>query len=208
MNIQIKRLYIMIMLTSLTSFFSSSDAAVPGEGKKASAPKIAYVNTHELITIDKKLVDKAVDEWRELFKKIESTMAPAEKEIKDLQDKFEKGKSDFESLQKSGVASEDALRKKYQDVSQVEVTFRKRYYDLEQFYQVEINKAQATVAPKIEKAIKELRKSQGWDMVIDGKTVIDADNNFNLTNDVKVKVNKVYQDEKKAKEQAQKTAQK
>ena len=74
----------------------------------------------------------------------------------------------------------------------------------EQFAQDELKKIQFQLSPKIEKAIKEVRKAGGYQLVLRKEFVLDAEEGLDVTNDVLSIMNKEYQEEEsktKAKDQ-------
>ncbi len=170
----------------------------------AKTPKIAYVNVHKIITVESKHLSSSSAEWQDHFNKLQNTIAPADAEIRSLAEKFEKGKKEFMDLQNSKLASEAALKQKYEEVAKFQMDLQQRQYERNQFTDSELNKAHMQVMPKIEKAIKSLRQSQGWDLVLRGESVIDADTSFDLTQQALDILNKEYADEKNAKELASK----
>lgn len=199
--------FIFIILSSLFPF-SVLGQTVPTKStvKKALPTKIAFVNINKIITLDPNILEKASYEWKELYNKLQVTIEPADKELKELEEKFEKVKKEFEDLQKSGVASNEALQRKYEEAARIELNLRKRLQERDQFVQNELNKAQLIVARKIEAAIKKLKAAQGWNMIIRGEYVIDADEYYDLTQEVLEIVNKEYLAEKAKKEKEAKEA--
>jgi Skp family chaperone for outer membrane proteins len=178
------------------------------ETEKAIAPTLAYVNIQKIITLDKNLLSRASDEWRNLYNKLQETLEPANKEIAKLEEAFEKGKSEFEQMQdsmKKGLVGQEALKRKYEDVGRLEYELRLRFQERETFAQNELNKAQAQVGPKLDKVVNEVRKARGLDMIIRAEVVLSAadDPRFDITDDVLAKLNKDYAQEQKLKKEAQ-----
>ena len=180
--------------------------AKPMSAKIGKVPKIGVLNVHRIITVDPKILPQASDEWRSLYNKLQETLKPASKEIEELETRYKKKIAEIESLQKSGVSSKETLQKKYsEEIAPLEYQLQNQYQQRERFAQEELGKAQGVIGPKIEKVLKEVRKSQGWDMIIKGDALIGEPNeDFDITHDVLQALNKNYAVEKAEKEKADK----
>ena len=174
--------------------------------EKSMEFKVAYVNINKIITFDPNLLPNSSQEWKKHYSLFQSKLEPVESELKDLQSKFEKGGQEFESLQKSGIASNEALQKKYEEVAKLEMNLRKRIQERDMFAQEEFKKIQAHMSPKIEKAIREIRLAKNYSMVIRSEFVMDADRSLDITEDVLNLMNKSYQEEEAKKAAEQKAA--
>jgi len=175
------------------------------EEKKMAIPtaKIGFVNVQQIINIDKNNINKGSHEWMDLYNELQNTIEPVKKELKNLEEKYNKSRLDFENLHKSGISSKEALQKKYEELSKIEYELRTRTQELEQFAQNEIAKAQMIVGPKIDKAIAEVKNESNLDIILRGEIILAANIEFDLTQKVIDKINKEYQkelEEKKAKE--------
>lgn len=178
------------------------------ESRKAVTPKIAFVNLQRIIT-DKSNLSKGSIEWNDLYAKIQKTIEPEDKELMELEDKFEKGRSEFEELQKSmksGLSNQDALRRKYEEVGRIEMELRNRLQQRESFTQNELSKAQAQIGPKLDKIINQTRKNQGWDIILRAEVVLSSDEKFDITDQILEQLNKEYLEEQKAKKEAEKSS--
>lgn len=204
------------LLLSIGIFFGSTHAELPKSdmpkvesnkiGKKAMATKIAFVNLNRIVTIDPNLIKTASDEWREFYDDLQKKIQPVDEELRKLKDKFEKAKQEFEEMKKGGLMSNEAMQRQYEEAAKLEYELSRKGYDRDQFVREELEKGQKMVGPKIEKAVKELRINQGWDMVIRGEYILDAENKFDLTDQVLEKINKEFAAEKAKKEVAKKEA--
>ncbi len=195
------RLFLGLSIMAVLGFFSNSQA-VPKVARVATAPKIAFVNIQKIISLDPQALGQVSAEWRDLYGKIQEILEPAQKEIADLRDKYEKGKKDFQGLQSSGAVSQEALKRKYEEVARVEYELSMRMQEIESYAQNEVKKAQGQVGPKLDKVINDIRIAQGWDLVLRGEAVLAGADQFDITDDVLTALNKGYIEEKakKAKE--------
>lgn len=202
----------MIMLTACASIFCL-DAADQKSGvansaaKKAVPTKIAFVDMRRIITTDAQSLSSVSHEWKDLFNKVLDTLKPADKELNELSDKFEKAKNEFESLQKSGLTSKEALGRKYEEAGRLEYELRARIQERDNYAQSELAKAQSQIGPKIENVIKTIKKNQGWNAILRSDLLLgDADSEFDVTEEVLSSLNNQYAQEKKAKEEQDKKA--
>lgn len=180
---------------AVLGFFSNSQGA-PKAPRAVAAPKIAFVNVQKIVSFDPQTLGQASAEWRDLYGKIQEILEPAQKEIIDLRDKYEKGKKDFQGLQASGAASQEALKRKYEEVARIEYELSTRMQESEAFAQNEVKKAQAQLGPKLDKVINDIRLAQGWDLVLRGEVVLAGADQFDITDDVLAALNKGYAEEK------------
>lgn len=207
----VKFLFMSIMFTSIFSSFlfgaterKSSGSKQQDSKRTSMEPKNVYVDLTRILTFDPNLLSSSSLEWRKHYTKLQSMLEPIEGELKTLEEKFAKVKSEFESLQKSSVASNEALQSKYQEAAKAQVELEQRMREREQFAQDELKKIQFQLSPKIEKAIKEVRKAGGYQLVLRKEFVLDAEEGLDVTNDVLSIMNKEYQEEEsktKAKDQ-------
>jgi Skp family chaperone for outer membrane proteins len=199
--VMVKRIFLGLSFMAVLNFFNNGEAApkvagAPTTQKVAGVPKLAFVNIQKIITFDEELLPEASHEWREFHTKLKETVEPAQKELADLRDRYEKGKKEFQSLQGSSLTSQEALKRKYEEVARVEYELSTRMQELDSFTQNEVKKAQAHIGPKLDKVINEVRLAQGWDLVARGEFIVAGDERFDITADVLVKLNKEYADEK------------
>lgn len=179
----------------------------PMESKSAATPKVAVVDVRRIISQDPEVLKNgASDEWKELFAKLQDTLRPAQKEIADIEERYKKKASELESLQKSGISSKEALRKKYEEeLAPLEFQLQNQYQQYQRFSYDELNKAQQAMAPKIEKVINSVRTAQGWDMVINREALISFSPRFDITDEVLNLLNKQHALEKAKKAEAKKS---
>jgi len=192
-------LKLLLACTLATSFMSADQPTTketmintPNNQKFA----FAYVNTHEIITLDPNLLSGASDEWRDNYNNLKKLMEPVEKEIQEIGTKLEKGKTEFETLQQSGIASQDALSEKYKELYTLNTDLQKRTQQLNQFAQERLSAAQTQLQPKILKAIQEITKENSYQIVFDGMTILAAPGAENATSKVLAKINRDYALEK------------
>lgn len=174
------------------------------ESKTAATPKIAVVDVRRIISQDAQVLKNgASEEWKELFAKLQDTLRPAQKEIADLEERYKKKAGELESLQKSGISSKEALRKKYEEeLAPLEFQLQNQYQQYQRFSYDELNKAQQVMGPKIEKVINSIRTAQGWDIIINREAIISFGPRFDITDEVLNLLNKQHALEKAKKAEA------
>ncbi len=180
-----------------TKPIKTMDKNMMDQNTEKSALKIAYVNLNRVMTFDPGLLPSSSQEWQKNYALLQETLSPIEVELKALEDKFEKGRVEFESLQKSGLVSNEALQQKYEEVAKTELELRRRFQEREQFAQEEVKKIHLKMAPNIEKVIQEIREKHGYTMVLRSEFVIDADKNLDITSEVLSLMDKQYMQEAK-----------
>jgi Skp family chaperone for outer membrane proteins len=159
--------------------------------------KIGFVNIQQIVSLDKNNLDKGSLEWKDLYNDLQKTIEPVKNELKELEEKYNKGRTEFENLHKSGICTKEALQKKYEEVGKLEYELRSRSQELENFAQSEIAKAQMIIGPKIDKTIAEIKTENGLDIILRGEIVLAASIEFDLTQQVINKLNKTYEKELK-----------
>lgn len=191
--------YFSLVLLGITGLcFAGGDAKVKG----AMGTKVGYVEMSRIICLDASMIDKGYEEWRDLFKDLESKVEPIDREIAQIEDEYKKGVADFEQLQKSGVASRERLENKAKEIDALAYKGTMRARERDMFYRQELGKRRASILPKVKKVIGEVRKAKGLNMVLD-EVVIDADEDLDLTLEVLKKLNKTYSEEQKKKKEAE-----
>lgn len=205
MNSKVIRFLLIIFLGISSNIFSANKKSVSKTSKmdktmNNSSLKIAYVNLNKILTFDSALLPTSSKEWQKNYISLQESLSPIEVELKALEEKFEKGRNEFESLQKSGLASNEALQQKYEELAKLELELRKRLQEREQFAQEEIKKIQLKISPKIEKAIREIKIADNYNLVLRSEFVIDADQDMDITSQVLDIMNKQYTQENKEQE--------
>lgn len=199
-------LKLLLTCSLVTSFmFADTKTPTPKETMSTHKSQFAYVNTHEIITLDPNLLSSASDEWRDNYNNLKKMLEPVEKEIQELASNLEKGKTEFETLQQSGIASQDTLTEKYKEMYQLNTDLQKRSQELNQFAQERLAAAQTQLQPKILKAIQEVAKEDSYQIVFDGMTILAAPGADNATSKVLTKINRDYAIEKAKKLSTEKT---
>ena len=186
------------MSIACASVLSEAEAAPATGVKKAVAPKVAYVKVQRLVTMDNAQVKQTVEEWQELYSRIQKRVEPMYKELAELGEKFEKGKNEFEALRSGGLAKREALQNKYEEVARLEYELQRKLQERDNFENDELSKAQSQIVPKIKDAIKTIAIAEGWDAVTPADTMLYVDEQFDITEKVRAEVNKRYQAELKA----------
>lgn len=173
------------------------------ESKKAMVSKIGVVDIRRVLSQNPATLNEASHEWKDLFNKLQETLKEPHKEFAEIEEKYKKKGTELESLHKSGISSQEALRKKYQEeVAPLEERLRMLDQQLQRFTYDELTKAQNIVGPKLEKAIDQVVAAQGWDFVITRDSVASKtfSKQYEVTDDVLQILNKQYAEDK-AKEQ-------
>lgn len=169
------------------------------ESKKALVAKIGIVDIRRIITQNPAALDEASHEWKDLFNKIQDLLKGPQKELADLEASYKRRIEEFEKLRTSGVTSKEALMRKYQEeVAPLEYQLQAMDQQLQQTTYRELTKAQNAVGPKIDTAIDEVVKNQGWDFVIIRDSVLSKNycKDFEITDDVLTLLNRSYAVEK------------
>jgi len=175
--------------------FADNKTPSPKEAMPTTST-FAYVNTHEIITLDPNLLANASDEWRDNYNNLKKIMEPVEREIQEIAGRLEKGKTDFETLQQSGIASQDTLSEKYKEMYALNTDLQKRTQELNQFAQERLAAAQTQLHPKVLQAIQEVSKESSYQIVFDGMCILAAPGADNATSKVLSKINRDYALEK------------
>lgn len=201
------KLSLKLLLTcSLVTSFMLADNKTPTPKETMSTKStFAFVNTHEIITLDQNLLAGASDEWRDSYNNLKKLMEPVEREIQDLATKLEQGKNEFESLQRSGIASQEALADKYKELYQMNTDLQSRSQEMNKVAQERLAATQTQLQPKVLKAIQEVAKEDGYHIIFDGMTILAAPGADNVTSKVLAKINRDYAIEKAKKLSSEKT---
>lgn len=171
--------------------------------EKAMTPKIAFVNLQRILPTDERLFNQCSTEWQDYMTALRDTLRPLDEELQKLDEAYAKGRGEFESLQKSGMASQEAMGRKVEEMARLENQLRMKMAKREEMINAEINKAQGIIAPKLEGILNDLRTKEGWDMIIRSEALLSADNKFDRTDAVRDAINKQYTEELKAKKAAE-----
>ncbi len=190
-------LKLLLTCSLVTSFMFAADnkPLTPKEAMPTTQP-FAYVNTHEIITLDPALLANASDEWRDNYNNLKKLMEPVEREIQEIAGRLERGKAEFESLQQAGIASQETLTEKYKEMYTLNTDLQKRTQELNQFAQERLSAAQAQLHPKVLQAIQEVSKENSYQIVFDGMCILAAPGADNATSKVLSKINRDYALEK------------
>jgi outer membrane protein len=191
--------YLLMSIACASALFEAGAAPAT---KRAVAPKVAYVKVQRLITIDNAHIEQTVDEWQTLYNALQKKLEPVDKELAELNEKFEKGRNEFEALRSGGLAKKEALQNKYEEVARLQYELERKAQERENFISDELAKAQSQVVPKIKDAIKSIATSEGWDAVMPSDTMLYVDDQFDITDKVKTEVNKRHQATLKTQEKA------
>lgn len=174
-------------------------------GPKMSKPaKVAIVDMRTILSQDPAVLkdDTQVShEWRDLYNKLQTTMQAPQQELAELQAQLQTKGKEFEALQKSGVSSQETLQKKYQqEIAPIEYKLQMQSQQVQRFVNDEFGKIQAAIFPKVQKAVDEVAKSQGWDFVVNREALISTvtgASDFNITSDALSVLNSAYAATKK-----------
>lgn len=194
-----------LMSTLFAGVFSSNaDAKTANkpnikESSHAVTTKIAYVYLGRIMTIDSNALPKASTEWKDMFDKLQQSLEPVNAELQKLEERFKKGRTEFESLQKSGLSSREALQRKAEEMAKLEYELRQSMQEREEFAQRELNRMQSVIAPKVETILKKIKEDQGWDAIERGENLLLVTPKFDLTQQVLDQLNKQYAAEQEAK---------
>ena len=161
------------------------------------APKIAFVNLQQIVTLDPAFVAQCADEWQELYARIQKKIEPLDKALAALEERYLKGKTEFETLSKGGLAKQEALETKYREVLHIENELRSKGQEHQALAQEEVAKAQAAIGPKIDKAINDIRVRKGYDMILRRDAVLASDAKFDVTREVRFELNKRFVEDQK-----------
>lgn len=190
-------LKLLLTCSLVTSFMFADNNTNPSPKEAMTTPStFAYVNTHEIITLDPNLLAGASHEWNDNYTNLKKLMEPVEREIQELGARLEKGKAEFESLQQSGIASQETLTEKYKEMYTLNTDLQKRTQELNQFAQERLAAAQSQLHPKVLQAIQDVAKEGSYQIVFDGMCILAAPGADNATPKVLAKINREYSVEK------------
>ncbi len=169
--------------------------------KTAAAGKIAVVDMNQIMSIDPQSLSGTADEWRDLFKKIQDVVEPAQKELAQLQEEVMKKEKELQALEKSGVTSPEAFQERIQkEYMPLRQRLEAQGGKLNQYFTQERYNAENTLRPKLEKAVDAVVEAQGWDFAIrkDMLPSRKVSNKFDITEEVLIILNRDYAESKKA----------
>lgn len=180
-------------------------AAPATKGSKMSKQaKIAFVDMRTMLSQDPATLKddaKVLHEWRDFYNKFLATIQPTRQERAEIQAQIEKKAKELEALQKSGVSTPEAVRKKAEEeIGPLQYKFQMISQQLQGFEMSEMNRIQSIILPKLQKAVDGLCKSQGWDFVINREALLSspgANSDFDITSDVLKVLNADYAASKK-----------
>ncbi len=191
----------------LLSSVSLGILAVPtNKGSRMSKQaKIAIVDMRTILSQDPAVLKddtKVSHEWRDLINKLQSTIKAPQQELAELQAQIQTKGKELEALQKSGISSREVIQKKYQEeIAPLEDKRQVHLQQLQGFINDEFGKIQSQVFPKLQKAVDEVSKAQGWDFVVNREALISTlsdTSDFNISNDVLKVLNTTYAASKKS----------
>lgn len=189
----------LLLTCSLATSFMFADNKTPTPKEAMSTTPLAYVNTHEIITLDPNLLSGASDQWRDEYNKLKQLMEPVEKEIEELASKVERAKAEFEALQdpnQAPLVSQETMVQKQKDLYSIYGEWQKRAQESSQFAQDRLKNVQSQIQPKILQAIQDVAKEGSYQLVVDGMVVLAAPGAENVTSKVLTKINRDYALEK------------
>lgn len=192
MKLILKLLFVCSIVTSLA--LAEMKTQTPKETMPMTKSPFAYVNTHEIITLDPKLLAGASDEWRDGYNSLRKVMEPAEKEMEDIAQKIEQGKAEFDELQK--VANQETLNEKSKELYDLAGMYQKRNQELNQYAQEKLKVAQDQLKPKLIQAFQQVAKEGSYAVVLEGVTILAAPGADNVTSKVLSIINRDYALEK------------
>lgn len=191
----------------MTTFLSSAlYGAAEADTKKALTAKIGVVDTQAIVPMDPSVLSKGSKQWQDSFVKFQGQLAQVDDELKKLEEKYTEAGKKFQTLQKSGVASRETLEREYEPLMRMEYELRTQMEQRQNYVQNELAKLQSQIWPKLEEAMEEIRKAQGWDMLlVRGSAVLSFDKKFDVTDAVLALLNKRYEAEQKDKAKKEST---
>lgn len=204
-----------LMSTLFASAFFNSDAAPKNansnakqettKAPQATTPKVAYVYLGKIMTMDASQIPMVASEWKDLYANLQNILSPIDSEMQKLEEQYKKGRTDFESLRNSNIASREALQRKAEEVGKIEFELRNKFDERERFVQEELIRMQSAIAPKVEQVVKQLMTEQGWDVIERGENALIIAPEYDLTSQVLARLNSSYDQLKK--EEAEKKTQ-
>lgn len=197
--------YLSITILSLLVVSTAFAAQVTKEGKKvtteikATTPKIATINLTLIKPRDGQ--DAGTLQWRDFINELKEALKPGDTELQKLDENYAKGRKEIESLQQTRMATPETLQRKAEDLYRLEAELSAKMQKRQSFITEELRKAEDVLDPKIDVILNNLRKAQGWDLVLRNEVIVSIDKNskFDLTQQVLDILNAEYQKEKKAK---------
>lgn len=171
--------------------------------KEAVNTKIAFINLNALLPMSDFNVSTASHEWRDLMLQLQDTLIPGTNELKQIEESYMKKCAEYESMQKTGVSSPDASRRKAEEIMRLEPQIQEKRQKYQKLITDEMKKIQEIVVPKIDSIIADIRIKQGWDMIARSEALMAADPRLDLTEQVVEILNKEYAQVKAKKEKEQ-----
>lgn len=168
------------MRTLLTGIFTAAGLLAVGTPAFAQGVKVAYLNSQRVIQ-----EAPGTDLVRT---QIQQQLQRYEAQLKVLQDSMQKMVTDYQ--QKSVMLTPAEKTKREQELGQKENEIRQRAAQLEQQAAQMQEQLMKPVMDKIEKAISDLRKEEGYTIIFDvaSRAIVSADTTLDLTSKVIAKL--------------------
>jgi Skp family chaperone for outer membrane proteins len=178
----------------------SSTAPAKPQGPKAMSSKMAFFDIRQILPMENNAdLSKASHEWRDFVEQLKTKIAPYEREIQDLEDTLRRGKTEFENLQKSQVASREALENKGEILMGIQRQWQLKMNEREQLVNQDVSKAQSALLPKLNTILDKIAADEGWDFIAHKEAFAYANNRYDLTDKILAVLNRNYDNEQKAK---------
>ena len=151
-------------------------------------PMLAFAEP-KIVVVDPERALGATEEVKARIGKFQSDMQGQENKLRKLRDDIMKIE---ERLQKEGVAmSRDQSQSLTDERDAKMIEFRSLQQLVQQRLQQSQEELQAAMSPKLEKAVADLSKQKGYDLVLVKQAVLFSSQSVDITDDVTKQINKM-----------------
>ncbi len=192
-----KGLALCAMFTSLSS--------LQADAPRATANKIAFANFNMFMSLENTVNN--LQEFNEKVSKLQEELQKKEADVMKLEQDLRKGIEALENMKKSGIGSEDAMKKRSEELMKKQQEREMAIRAGQEYYQKTMQAAFEDLKNKAKAIVEKIRKADGWDSVIinyGGMEVV-TDKQFDITDRIKTELDADYAKAKKA-EEAKKAA--
>ena len=179
--------------------------ALNSEAPKAAVNKIAFANFNMFMSLENTSGNLA--EFNDKVTKLQEELQKKEADVMKLEQELRKGIEALENMKKSGIGSEDAMKKRSEELKKKQQEREMAIRAGQEYYQKTIQTAFEELKNKAKSIVEKIRKADGWDSVVInyGGLEIVTDKQFDITDRVKSELDTEYAKVKKA-EDAKKAA--
>lgn len=200
-----RKVNIMLNKKGLAFCAMFSSLALQADAPKATANKIAFANFNQFMSLEG--TTSNLQEFNDKVNKLQEELQKKEADVMKLEQELRKGIEALENMKKSGIGSEDAMKKRSEELMKKQQEREMAIRAGQEYYQKTIQAAFEELKNKAKVVVEKIRKADGWDSVIInyGGLEIVTEKQFDITDRVKTELDTEYAKLKKA-EEAKKAA--